>query len=71
MKAVLCAAAVSLLAGCQTVPVPVCPSIVEYTPETQRAALAELQRLGKHSTLGRFMVDYKQIRDKLRSCRGD
>lgn len=57
-----------MLYGCSTVPIAVCPAIVEYPPETQQKAADELAGLPKPSALGRMMTDYGQLRERLRAC---
>jgi hypothetical protein len=65
---------VLLLAGCAedvTVPVAVCPEPVVYSEKEQRDAAAELRALGAENrapTLRRWIVDYGQLRAKVREC---
>lgn len=47
-----------------------CPSLVDYSAETQRLAAAELRRLPKGSLLARMIVDYKKTRDACRAGAG-
>jgi hypothetical protein len=49
----------------------VCPRINEYDVATQERALAEYNALPKDSALRLFIGDYKQLRDRVRVCRGE
>ena len=49
----------------------VCPRINEYDVQTQGRALAEYNALPKDSALRLFIGDYKQLRDRVRVCRGE
>lgn len=48
-----------------------CPHINEYDKETQDRALAEYNALPKGSAIRLLIGDYKQLRDKIRVCRGE
>lgn len=47
-----------------------CPPLVAYSPETQRAAAAELRALPKGSPLARMIVDYGKTRAACRLTGG-
>lgn len=63
-----------VLSGCAediTVPVAVCPEPVVYSEKEQRDAAAELRALAAENrapTLRRWIVDYGQLRAKVRDC---
>jgi hypothetical protein len=59
-------AALFSLAGCAHTSV--CPPLVEYTEEEQRAASAELGALPEDSQLAVMIVDYGTLRAMLRLC---
>ena len=62
----------TLLTGCATRPsntVIVCPSFVEYSPEFQGRAADELEKQPAGSALSVLVLDYLQLRDKIRECR--
>ena len=48
----------------------VCPQLIEYSPEIQKQAAAELQTLPPGGVIrSRFMPDYGTMRGEVRACR--
>jgi hypothetical protein len=47
-----------------------CPSPVEYSPEFQKRAQAQLQTLDPLSPVPQMIVDYGQLRAAVRACAG-
>jgi hypothetical protein len=58
----------SVLAGCSTTPVPQCIAIVPYTPGQQAEAADEIMALPAGSILEQMILDYGELRAKLRAC---
>lgn len=56
------------LAACTSVPVAVCPSVREWTPGQQAEAAEEILALPPGSILVEMMIDYAELRAKLRAC---
>lgn len=60
-----------LQTGCATAgSEPVCPALVSYSAEVQRAALVELEALPPGAVLRRMVDDYAVMRAEVRACRG-
>lgn len=56
------------IAACSTTPVPQCPAIVPYTPGQQAEAADEILALPAGSILEQMILDYGELRAKLREC---
>lgn len=56
------------LAGCTTTTVAVCPAIVDYTPGQQDEAADELLVLPPGSIITQMLLDYGELRNRLRAC---
>ena len=56
------------LQGCTSVPVAVCPAVVNYTPGQQDEAAGELLALPPGSILTQMLLDYHELREKLKVC---
>ena len=68
MKALSSLAIVALLlVGCKGSVTITCPSLVQYSPEFQKAALAELDAI-KAPHLEALLADYGILRDAVRAC---
>lgn len=65
------ALATTSISACQTANSDVvCPQLIEYSPEVQRQAAAELQGLPPGGVIrSRFMPDYGTMRGEVRACR--
>jgi hypothetical protein len=48
----------------------ICPEITKYDQATQDRALAEYKALPSGSAIKLMIGDYKQLRDRVRACRG-
>lgn len=65
-----------LLSGCGTVGgnfsgnVSVCPKVVEYGQNFRESLATELQTLPENAALVRALLDYGELRDRLRACAG-
>lgn len=59
------------ISACQTANSDVvCPRLIEYSPEIQKQAAAELQALPPGGVIrSRFMPDYGTMRGEVRACR--
>lgn len=59
-----------LLIGCESITIKssICPDIVEYTVEEQDK-MKKLLENNDNSTLNKFMVDYFDLREKIRICK--
>lgn len=55
------------LVGCTSVPLTVCPPLVEYTSEEQ-LQLAQLLEQSRDELLKRYIFDYGNLRAKLQQC---
>lgn len=65
------ALATTSISACQTANSDVvCPQLIEYSPEIQKQAAAELQALPPGGVIrSRFMPDYGTMRGEVRACR--
>ena len=54
--------------ACTSVPVAVCPAVVDYTPGQQSEAADELLALPPGSILTQMLLDYHELREKLKTC---
>lgn len=68
MRAALLFCAALTLVGCTSVPVAVCPAVVDYTPGQQLEAVDEILALPPGSILERMLLDYHELREKLKVC---
>lgn len=59
-----------LLTACATIPTAkaVCPTIRAYQPADVAALTAELKTLDKHGAVAQAIVEYRRLRDELRTC---
>lgn len=65
----LIALALASLTACAPVASdPVCPRIVEYSPEAQTRAAAEIEALPPDSVLPGLIGDYASARAEIREC---
>lgn len=55
------------LTGCISRTLLVCPPIVEYTTEEQTKILEIIERI-EEPVLDRFIIDYGNLREKIRQC---
>ena len=63
--------AMMLLTGCGAAgsrTVVVCPTLVEYQPDTQRRAADELAAMATGAVVPMMMADYGRLRDQVRAC---
>lgn len=60
--------ALLLTTACTHTPVAVCPAVVEYSEGQQAEAADELLTLPAGSILTQMMVDYGELRARLRTC---
>lgn len=63
--------AATLLAGCATAtsdPTVLCPALTAYTPAQQIAAAAEIEALPAGSQIGSMVVDYGDLRRRIRAA---
>jgi len=71
MKRLICALTVSFLAGCQTVPVAVCPPLKEYPESFSQRLANEMEAMPADSATVEAIADYIATRDAIRACRGE
>lgn len=57
--------------GIQDIISDVQPSVVEYSPETQRRAAQELRQCGECPTVRMMLSDYHTMREQAREARGE
>jgi hypothetical protein len=57
-----------VLAGCTSTVTVTCPAVTEWTPGQQLEAIEEIQQLPPGSILVEFLLDYSEMREKLRAC---
>lgn len=69
LRLILAGLAAFALSGCTTTIVAHCPAIVPYTKGQQAEAHDELLALPPGSILPQFMLDYGELRERLRACK--
>jgi hypothetical protein len=62
-----------LMAACQpqVAVKTVCPPLIDYDPAFLNSAADELDRLPAGSPVARLVIDYRQLRDMVRACKGE
>lgn len=58
------------LTACETTTFSACPEVRVYSPEEQDKAYVELSQMPSDSTLKAWIVDYKQLRQESKDCKG-
>lgn len=58
----------SLLVGCLSAPVSVCPPLREYDQTFMTRLADELDRVPADSAMVQAIVDYRALRDVIRAC---
>ena len=66
--AIILLLAAGLLNACVRTVTVTCPAVTEWTPGQQAEAADKLLALPPGSILTEMMLDYAQLRDKLRAC---
>jgi hypothetical protein len=56
------------LSACTSTVTVTCPAVTEWTPGQQLEAIEEIQQLPPGSILVEFLLDYSEMREKLRAC---
>jgi len=62
--------AINLLAACSGTISNPCPELIPYDPPIEDDAARELALLPNPSVIAQMIIDYQQLRDEVRACRG-